>query len=205
MQKFLAAFTYIFNPLLIPAYATLFYFLVTRNFFYRHEIYLVFIQVLILTLLLPISIFYLLKSLGLIKTKMLMDKKERRLPLAFYCILLLILVKYSLSIFVIPELYYYFLGNLISAAVALLLILFNHRSSLHVLGSASLTMFIISISAYYHIQFLSLIAFFVLCTGMVASARLQAKAHTLAEVTLGALLGILPQVGLWFVWLVPSL
>jgi hypothetical protein len=205
MQKFLAAFTYIFNPLLVPAYATLFYFLVTRNFFYRHEIYLVFIQVLILTLLLPISIFYLLKSLGLIKTKMLLDKKERRLPLAFYCILLLILVKYSLSIFVIPELYYYFLGSLISAALALMLILFNHRSSLHVLGVASLTMFIISISAYYHIQLLSLIAFFILCTGMVASARLQAKAHTLAEVTLGALLGILPQVALWFVWLVPSL
>lgn len=205
MKKFLAAFTYIYNPLLIPAYATLFYFLVTNTFFYRHEIYLVFVQVLILTLLLPISIFYLLKSLGVIKTKMLLDKKERRMPLAFYCVLLVILTRYSLSIFVIPELYYYFTGSLISLTLALLLIMFGHKCSLHVLGVASLTTFVISISAYYQIDILPIIAFFILCTGLVASARLQAKAHTLGEVTRGALLGVVPQIILWFVWLVPVL
>lgn len=203
MKKFLAFFTYLFNPLLIPAYATLFYFLVTNTFFYQYEIYLVFIQVLILTLLLPISIFYLLKSLGVIKSKMLLDKKERRMPLAFYCVLLVILTRYSLSIFVIPELYYYFTGSLISIALALLLILFGYKSSLHVLGVASITTFTISISAYYQIGMLPVVAFFVLCTGLVASARLQARAHTLGEVTLGALLGIVPQIALWFVWLVP--
>ncbi|OYQ35685.1 hypothetical protein CHU92_10755 [Flavobacterium cyanobacteriorum] len=205
MKKILPVFSYIFHPLFIPVYATLFYFFITRNFFYRHEIYLVFIQVLILTILLPISLFYLLKSLGLIRSKMMLDKKERKLPLVFYSLLLLFLIKYSFAVFVIPELYYYFTGTLISTVLALALVLFHHKASLHVGGIASLTVFIISISAYYHIRFLYLIAFFVLCTGMVASSRLEAKAHTMGEVVLGALVGIVPQVALWYFWLIPSL
>ena len=204
MKKILPVFAYLFHPLFIPAYATLFYFLITQNFFYRHEIYLVFIQVLILTVLLPLSIFYLLRSLGMLKSRM-TDKKERRMPLAIYTLLLLFLIKYSFSVFVVPELYYYFLGTLISAVLALALVLFGYKASLHMMGIASLTLFIISISAYYHIRFLGIIAFFIICAGMVGSSRLAAKNHSLGEVALGALLGIIPQVLLWFVWLLPAL
>ncbi|KAF2520134.1 hypothetical protein E0W68_02610 [Flavobacterium salilacus subsp. salilacus] len=201
MKKLLLFFSYAFNPLLIPLYATLFYFLVTQNYFYKHEIYLVFIQVLILTMLLPISLFYLLRSLGLIRTKMLIDKKERKLPLAFYAVLLLVLIKHSFSVLVIHELYYYFLGSLISIMIALTLILFKQKISLHVMGISSLTVFVISISAYYHISFLYLIAFLILSSGLVASSRLQEKEHSLSGIFLGSIAGILPQVLLWFVWL----
>ncbi|MDV6169446.1 hypothetical protein R1T16_13505 [Flavobacterium sp. DG1-102-2] len=202
MKKFLAIFSYIFHPLFVPVYATLFYFLVANTFFYKHEIYLAFIQVLILTVLLPMSIFYLLRSLGRMKTSH-PDAKERRLPLAVYALLLLVLIKYSLSIVVIPELYYYFTGVLISVVLALALVLTGHNASLHTMAMASFTVFVISISAYYHIRFLNLIAFIVLCAGIVASSRMQAK-HSLGEVTLGALLGIIPQIGLWYIWLLPS-
>ncbi|NDI97940.1 hypothetical protein GWA97_02510 [Flavobacterium sp. LaA7.5] len=201
MKKLLLFFSYAFNPLLIPLYATLFYFLVTQNYFYKHEIYLVFIQVLILTMLLPISLFYLLRSLGLIRTKMLIDKKERKLPLAFYAVLLLVLIKHSFSVLVIHELYYYFLGSLISIMIALTLILFKQKISLHVMGISSLTVFVISISAYYHISFLYLIDFLILSAGLVASSRLQEKEHSLGGIFLGSIAGILPQVLLWFVWL----
>lgn len=203
MKKFLAFFTYIFHPIFIPVYATLFYFLIANSFFYKHEIYLTFIQVLILTVLLPLSLFYLLRSLGFLKSKM-YESKERRLPLAIYALLLLALIKYSLSIVVIPELYYYFLGTLISTVIALALLLTGHKASLHMIAISSFTLFIISISAYYHIRFLNLIAFFIVCSGMVASSRLQAKENSLGEVILGTLVGIIPQVGLWFIWLLPS-
>ncbi|MNK14880.1 hypothetical protein D3C87_330110 [compost metagenome] len=203
MKKFLAFFSYIFHPIFIPVYATLFYFFITNNFFYKHEIYLTFIQVLILTILLPLSLFYLLRSLGFLKSKML-DPKERKLPLAIYSLLLLTLIKYSLSIVIIPELYYYFLGMLISAALALMLLILGHKASLHMIAISTLILFIISISAYYHIRFLNLIAFFVVCSGLVASSRLQTKAHTMGEIALGVLIGVIPQVGLWFIWLLPS-
>ena len=204
MKKLLIFFSYLFNPLLVPVYATLFYFMVTQNYFYQHEIYLVFIQVLILTLLLPISLFYLLRSLGLIRTKMLVDKKERRLPLAFYAVLLLVLIEHSFSVLVIHELYYYFLGSLISIVIALTLIFFKQKISLHVMGISSLTVFVIGISAYYHVSFLYLIALLILSSGVVASSRLQAKEHTLSGVFWGSFVGIVPQVCLWFIWLIPA-
>jgi membrane-associated phospholipid phosphatase len=203
MKKFLSIFSYLFHPIFVPVYATLFYFVVANSFFYEHEIYLAFIQVLILTVLLPLSIVYLLRSLGKMKSKI-PNAKERRLPLAIYSLLLLMLIKYSLSIIVIPELYYYFTGTLISTVIALALVLGNHNPSLHTMATASLAVFVIGISSYYHITFLYLIAFLVLSTGFVGSSRMDIKAHTLSEVALGALIGIVPQVALWFIWLMPA-
>ncbi|MGV3461360.1 MAG: hypothetical protein ACO1N9_12995 [Flavobacterium sp.] len=204
MQRLLRVFSFLFHPLLIPSYATLLYFAATHNFFYKHEIYLIFIQVLILTILLPISLFYLLRSFGLLKSR-LVNQKERRLPLAIYAILLLILLRHSLGLLVVPELYYYFLGCLISVIAALALAIANIKPSLHVMGICTLAMLPVGLSAYYHIQFLGLIIFLILTVGTVATARLMAGKHSLVEVALGALLGILPQVVLWFIWLVPTL
>jgi hypothetical protein len=205
MQRFLRSFGYLFHPLFVPVYATLFYFLIAQNYFYKHEIYLVFLQVLILTVLLPISLYYLLKSLGKIKSKILLDKKERCLPLAFYAVLLFILIKHSFSTFVIQELYYYFLGILISTLLALSLVLTGHKASLHMMAMASFTVFIISISVYYQVRFVSVVAFLILCCGFVASSRLLVKAHNLSEIALGTLIGVLPQIGLWYVWLLPAI
>ena len=203
MKRLLPIFSYVFHPLFISVYATLFYFVVTQDFFYRHEIYLVFIQVLILTVLLPISLFYLLRSLGIIRTKNHMRRDERKMPLAFYSVLLFVLLKQSFSNIVLPELYYFFLGALISTLLALLLTLLNFKPSLHVMGISAFTVFVVTISVYNHITFLNLIAFLVICTGFTASARLYRNHSNVGEIAVGALLGILPQIGLWFFWLVP--
>lgn len=204
MKRLLPIFSYVFHPLFISVYATLFYFVITQNFFYQHEIYLVFIQVLILTVLLPISLFYLLQSLGIIRTKKHLVRKERKIPLAFYGVLLFILLKQSFDSVVLPELYYFFVGAFISVLLALIFTLLKYKPSLHVMGIASLTVFIISISAYYHVTFLNLIALLIVCTGFTASARLYKGHSSLMEIALGTLIGILPQIGLWFVWLLPA-
>ena len=62
-KKIFPLFSYLFHPLFISVYAALFYFFVTRNYFYPHEIYLILFQVVILTLFLPVSTYFLLKSL----------------------------------------------------------------------------------------------------------------------------------------------
>lgn len=203
MKKLLQFSAYVFNPLLIPVYATLFYFFITRNYFYNHEIYLLFVQVLILTMLLPISIFYLLRSLGLIRTKMLLYKKERKLPLALYSILLFVLIKHSFNGLVVPELYYFFLGLLVSIIIALLMVMLQYKISLHVLGVTALVMFVIGVSAYYNIQLLYIIAFLVVASGMVASSRLMTNQQNNGGIVLGALAGTLPQILLWLIWLFP--
>lgn len=205
MKGFIKLFSLIFYPLFIPAYATLFYFLLAGKYLYNNEVYLIFIQVLILTILLPVSIFYLLRSLGVVKSKMLSDKKERRLPLAINCLLLLMLTEYSFKGFSIQELYFYFLGMLISYIAALLLVLRNVKASLHMMGITSLTMFVISLSVYYHVYLAIPIAILIICCGYVASSRLLEKAHTPAELIIGTLLGIIPHLGLWYIWLLPTI
>jgi hypothetical protein len=205
MKGFIKLFSFVFYPLFIPAYATLFYFLLAGKYLYNNEVYLIFIQVLILTILLPVSIFYLLRSLAVVKTKMLADNKERRLPLAINCLLLLMLTEYSFKGFSIQELYFYFLGTLISYTAALLLVLRHVKASLHMMGITSLTMFAVSLSVYYHVRLIVPIAILVMCCGYVASSRLQLKAHTPAELIIGSLLGIVPQLALWYVWLLPAM
>ena len=204
MKRLLPIFSYVFHPLFISVYATLFYFVITQNFFYQHEIYLVFIQVLILTVLLPISLFYLLRSLGIIRTKKHLVRDERKMPLAFYAALLFILLNQSFNNVVLPELYYFFLGAFISVMIALIFTLLKYKPSLHMMGIAALTIFVISISAYYHVTFLNLIAFLIVCTGFTASSRLYKDHSNLMEIALGVLIGIMPQIGLWFIWLLPS-
>jgi len=205
MQKFIAIFSHVFYPLFIPVYATLFYFLLAGQYMYTQEIYLIFLQVFILTILLPVSVFYLLRSLGHIKTTMLREKRERIVPLGVYCLLLLMLIQYSFTGFRIPELYYFFLGLLLSNALAFILIIAGHKASLHMMAVSALTLFVISLSIYFHLRFIYIIAFFILSSGFVATSRLQVKAHSPYELILGTLVGIVPQVGLWFLWLLPTL
>lgn len=202
LKKIFPLFSYLFHPLFISVYATLFYFFVTRSYFYPHEIYLILFQVVILTVFLPVSTYFLLKSLGLIRSGiMLSEKKERRLPLAFQAMFFLVLIEHSFAMLSIPELYYFFLGALISSVLALLLLLFHFKSSLHMIGLVGFTLFIMGISLHYHIRFVNMIAFFIMAVGAVATSRLYMHAHSMKEIIAGIVIGALPQIALWYYWL----
>ena len=202
VKKVLPVFSYLFHPLFIPIYGALFYFFVTKGFFYPHEIYLTLIQIAILTVFLPISTYFLLKSLGLAKSGiMLHETRERRLPLAFQSMFFLVLTQHSFSTIVVPELYYFFIGALISSILALLFSVFHSKASLHMIGICGLTVFVTGISLHYGMPFLYLIAFLMVMCGCVASSRLYMNAHSSKEILIGTLIGIVPQIGLWYYWL----
>ncbi len=201
-KKILPFFSYLFHPLFISVYAALFYFFVTRSFFYPYEIFLILFQISILTVFLPISMYFLLKSLGLAKSSiMLHEKKERRLPLAFQAMFFLILTQHSFSTVVVPELYYFFLGALISTLLTLLLIVFHFKASIHMIGITGMTLFIIGISIHYGIPLVSLVSFFIISIGLVASSRLYMQAHSMKELLVGIVVGAIPQLSLWYFWL----
>lgn len=202
-KKTLPLFSYLFHPIFIPILACLFYFFVNENYFsyLQNEVYLILLQVLILTFLIPISFFYLLKSLGKIDTVMVSQLSQRKLPLFFQVVLILVLIEKGTTIDRIPELYYYFLSGLISTILALVLLFTRIKASLHLLGIGSLLFFVISISIHEQTNFLSSIGFLTLLTGIVASSRLEMKAHNYKELIIGFVVGIAPQIGLWYFWL----
>ncbi len=66
---------------------------------------------------------------------------------------------------------------------------------------SALTIFTIGLSIHNQMQHLNWIAFLVLINGLVASSRLEMKAHTPKELVIGFLTGIIPQLFLLPFWL----
>jgi len=201
LKKILPVFSYIFHPIFVSIYGALFYFLVTRSFFYDSQIYVTLIQVVILTLLLPLSIYFLFRSLGVVSSFTEATLKERQMPIAVQAILLLVLLKFSISKEITTELFYFFLGGLISSILVLASVILKFKASLHMIGISALTAFVYGLSSYYQLPFVNLFAFCIVCMGLVASSRLYMKAHTYPELLIGIIIGLTPQLFLYRYWL----
>ena len=201
LKKILPIFSYIFHPIFISIYGALFYFLITRSFFYDSQIYVTLIQVVILTLLLPLSIYFLFRSLGVVTSFTEATLKERQMPIAVQGILLLVLLKFSISKEITTELYFFLLGGLFSSILALMSVILKFKASLHMIGISALTAFVYGLSSYYQLPFVNLFAFCIVCMGLVASSRLYMKAHTYPELLVGTVIGLAPQLVLFRYWL----
>ena len=203
MKKLLPIFSYIFHPIFIPLLACIFYFFINENYFTSSPliVYIVLLQVLILTFLIPIAFYYLLKSVGKIDTIMVAELSQRKLPLFFQAVLLLVLIKKGITIDRLPELYFFFLAGLISTILVLIFLFAKIKASLHMLGIGSLLFFVIGISIHNQSNFLISISILTFLTGIIASSRLEMKAHNYLELIIGFFIGIIPQALLWFIWL----
>jgi hypothetical protein len=201
LKKILPVFSYIFHPIFVSIYGTLFYFLITHSFFYNSQIIVTIVQVTILTLLLPISMYFLFRSLGVVTSFTEASISERKMPIAVQALLLFVLIKFSVSKDTVGELYFFFLGGFFSSVVVLASVILKFKASLHMIGISALTCFIYGISLYYQIPFINLIAFCIVCMGFVATSRLYMKAHTYLELIAGIIIGAGPQIFLFQYWL----
>ncbi|HEU4497406.1 MAG TPA: hypothetical protein VFR70_10175 [Flavobacterium sp.] len=201
MKKILFLFSYIFHPLFISVYAVLLYFLMTDRYHSYQEFFLVMVQIIILTILIPISLFYFLMSLGRADSIMLSDISQRKMPLAINMLLLYMLITQSIRKEFIPELYYFFFGALCSTILAFLFVFINLKASLHLLAMSALSAFVVGFSLHTQANHIFLIAGLFLLTGAVASSRLAMKAHENRELLAGFLAGTVPQICLFYFWL----
>ncbi|SHL71561.1 hypothetical protein SAMN05443543_10467 [Flavobacterium flevense] len=200
-KKIFPFFSYLFHPVFIPIYATLFYLFSNHSYFLNKEKYLVLLEVTTITFIIPVLFFFLLRLTGKINSIMAAELSERKLPLVIQCFLIILLVRKSITIERYPELHFFFLGALMSTLIALILLFFNKKASLHMMALSALTLFVFGLSIHNHNQNTLLIVFLVLMNGFVASSRLIMKAHTPIELIIGVLLGSIPQILLLFLWL----
>jgi hypothetical protein len=185
----------------ISVYAVLLYFFLTDRYHTYQEFFLIMIQIIILTILIPISVFYFLMTLGKADSFMIKDISQRKIPLLVNAILLYILITQSITSEIIPELYYFFFGALVSTIMTFLLIYANLKASIHMVGISALTVFVIGFSLHTQINHIYLVAFLLTITGLVATSRLYMKAHDNKELIAGFLAGVLPQISLLYFWL----
>ena len=123
------------------------------------------------------------------------------MPIAVQGILLLVLLKFSISKEITTELYFFLLGGLFSSILALMSVILKFKASLHMIGISALTAFVYGLSSYYQLPFVNLFAFCIVCMGLVASSRLYMKAHTYPELLVGTVIGLAPQLVLFRYWL----
>jgi hypothetical protein len=201
LKKILPAFSYIFHPIFISIIATFLYFLFTLSDFKTAEIIFIFIQITILTILIPIAFYFILRSTGRIDSIMIADIDQRKIPLLLQCFIIILLVQKSITIERYAELHFFFLGALLSTITALVFLFFNIKASLHMLAISSLTVFVFGLNMHHQANAIYLVLFFVLMNGFVASSRLEMEAHTPKELLIGLLIGTVSQLLLLFLWL----
>ena len=201
MKKILPLFSYLLHPLFIPLYGTLVYLFCVENSFENVQKYLMLIQIVLITILIPMLFLYLLKIIGKVDSIMVSDISQRTMPLMIQFFLMALLILKSITIERVPELFFFFFGGMVSTFIAILLLFLKSKASIHMIGIGSLTVFVIGISIHNYNNMLVPISLLILLNGVVASSRLAMKAHTVKELLIGFLLGWIPQLLLFYFWL----
>ena len=201
MKKILPFFSYLFHPIFIPLLGTIFYVLLDSYYFTLPQYIILFLQIIIITILLPIAFFYLLRTFGKIETVMLSDISQRKIPLLLQIMLFAVLIEKSITFERFPSLYFFFVGGLLSTILAFFLLFLKTKASIHMIGISSLTVFIIGLSIHNEVNTINLVTFFVIMNGVVASSRLVMQAHSNKELVIGFLCGAIPQSVLGYFWL----
>ena len=201
MNFFLRIAAFLFHPLLMPFIGVVLYFSITPRFIDPKIMQARLLAVGIITFLIPIFTFFMLKNLGVVTSINLEKVEERKLPLMIQCILVLLVIKMVFDPYDSPELYYFFVGILFSTITSLLLVFFKFKASIHQLGVAGITMFLIALGVHFKINLLLVIGFFFFVNGWVASSRLHTNSHTTPELIIGFVIGVVPQLIMLNFWL----
>ena len=185
----------------MPLIGATFYFSKSPRFLPDPIIKAKLLSILLLTIFLPILLFFLLKTLRKVNSIHLETTKERILPLGLSSIILVIIVQRVLPYTELIELYCFFVGILLSTLTCLMLAVLKFKASIHMIGSAGVLMFFIAISIHFSININASIAVFCVIIGGIATSRLHLNAHSNIELIIGFFVGLIPQIIMLNYWL----
>ncbi|WP_299333617.1 hypothetical protein [uncultured Psychroserpens sp.] len=201
MKHILKSISYIFHPLLMPLLGVIFYFHKTPRFIPDPLMKAKLFSVTILTIILPILMYYLLKTIKKVKSIHLETVEERRLPLIINSLIIILILIRVLPSNEIPELYFFFIGILISTITCFALAVAKFKASIHMIASAGFFMFAVALAIHFKININGTIALMCIILGAIATSRLHLRAHTPIELGVGFFVGLLPQLILLNYWM----
>jgi len=201
MNAILKSISFIFHPILMPMLGVIFYFSKSPRYIPIEIIQAKIISLFILTVLLPILLYFLLKTMGKTTTIYLETTQERISPLILNSIIILLILMRVLPSSEIIELYYFFIGILITTLSCLILAFLKFKASLHLAGIAGIFMFYVALSIHFSININGTLALMAILIGAIATSRLHMKAHSYKELVVGFFMGFIPQLILVNYWL----
>ena len=99
------------------------------------------------------------------------------------------------------QLFYFFVGILLSNLICLILALSKIKASIHMIAASGFFIFAIAIGIHFKININGTIALMMIILGAIATSRLHLKAHTNQELIIGLFTGLVPQLFLMNFWL----
>ena len=158
-------------------------------------------SIVILTIILPILLFFLLKTVNKVDTIYLKSTRERLIPLLINCVIVALILIRVLTPDEIIELYYFFLGILCSTMACFIMAIFKVKASIHMIAASGFFKFAVAIGIHFKININGTIALMMIILGAIATSRLHLKAHTNQELLIGFFTGLFPQLALMNYWL----
>lgn len=155
----------------------------------------------LLSVILPILLFFLLKTTHRIKSIHLESTKERIIPLVLFVIILLLILYRVFPSNELIEPHYFIVGILGSTLACLILALLKFKVSIHMIAMGAVFMFFVALSIHFHININASIALMCVITGAVGTSRLHLKAHSSIELVIGFFVGVIPQIIVMNYWL----
>ena len=165
---------------------------------YQYYIYLI---VLFFTLIIPISIFPLLKYWNAIESISLDNRKDRFLPLVISTLCFYITHFFILKIGG-PRLISLFTFSMSLASLLVLIITLFWKISLHMTGLGGITALILAITLTYKVDLFTILVIAVVLSGFLASIRLYLQVHNLSQVLVGYLAGFSSVIVSYYFFLV---
>lgn len=185
----------------MPILGVIFYFSKTPRYIPIPIIKAKLVSIFILTVVLPVLLYYLLKTLKRVDTINLETTKERIIPLVLNAVIIVLVIQRILPQNEVIELYYFFLGILLSTIACLILAILKFKASIHMIAIGGIFMFFIALSIHFSININGTIAFLFILIGAIASSRLYLKAHDNIELLIGFFVGLFPQLLMLNYWL----
>lgn len=196
-RKLAQGISLIFQPLFVPIYSLVILFNANTYITYavqpeiKQFIYLV---TLLNTIILPMVVFYYFYRQKIIESFHMHTAKERSLP--FFTTLVFHLSTYYLFTKVpMPNLFQNLVLGSVISVLAVLIINFKWKISIHMLGMGGIVGTIIGLVLRYQINAVELVMALVILSGVVGYARLRLNAHTPMQVYVGFVLGTLILTG----------
>lgn len=197
----LKSISFVFHPLIMPLLGVIFFFSRTPRFIPIPVRNAKIFSIVILTIILPILLFFLLKTINKVNSIYLKSTKERLIPLFINCIIIVLILLRVITSNEIIELYYFFLGILCSTLTCFILAIFKIKASIHMIAASGFFMFAVALGIHYQININGTIALMMMILGAIATSRLHLKAHTNQELIIGMFTGLFPQLILLNYWL----
>ncbi|MFD1293263.1 hypothetical protein ACFQ5N_05385 [Lutibacter holmesii] len=192
-MKFSKLISYFFHPINFSLIGTLLYFLFVPKYIFIQQKYIILVVLFLSTYIFPLILLLLMKRFGLIQTYHLTSIEERKFPTILFISICIFIGQWLLKASIVNILALYYIGFAWCLIISYIFLYFNKKISLHTAAIGGLIGFLLYFSYYFKINIILLLVGFFILSGIIATARLELKAHTMIEVVLGYILGILTQ------------